>query len=184
MKARVTTSITLEIDVDLDIEWDRKTLQATILGANISKDNLITPRMVYAAMASGKFNELDKSARGRCIENFRLLVQTAERDGLPSPEPDEEHRGVPMAPQAWARELSVLFGPNNNAVPVQLILSSVDQFGSSILIEPVYCKVPTVYIWNRSRDESVFETIERSAPGMKMPNVKRMEDGSLCLRSM
>lgn len=180
MSTKAKISLKIPIVVEVDTEWDSRTRQSVIVRAKVAEETILTPRMIYQSMSSGDYATLDR-ATFMAMDN--AFNETAESySGKPLAEyPEEEIRGVPVAPATWGRVMKKIYG-SYLQVPVTLVLESTKPYHSRFLVESVLGRVSTAYFWNVDPADDVLGSIERVAVSMKSPQATKMEDGSLRLR--
>jgi hypothetical protein len=181
MKGRATISVSIRVDVEVDVEWDRRSRQATILGASLAEQH-ITPRKLYEAMGSGEYASLDSASKLALGLGFDEIARDYSGRFLAEyPDVENEIRGLPESPVAWGRSVKKIYGAYVQ-IPVPLLLDVTKNYSNDILIEVVLCKVPTVYVWNVNPAKDMLHTLMQSVATIKDPSKSLSEDGSLCLR--
>ena len=180
----VTTRMKLKmpVEVELDVEIDPRTREAIILSARIDPSrNFISPRAVWEVMNGGEYHHLDQLAREAYIDAF--IDRTKEYRDVPTSEIPEgvEIRSMPLYSQVWATTMKTARGKNMVGIPMNLVCEALEAIAKNekefIMIEPVLCRVPTLYVWPMNPSASL-ETVASIKSSVKAHDISRMEDGS------
>jgi len=181
MKTRTTVrrKLTLELDIDLEVEFSSLFREATVVSAAIAETNIITPRMVHAAMKRGDYSELDSMAIDRILERFVDEVSEHQKKS-PNRPPDKEIRSTPCHPSRWVKVMrSVL---RQAPLPFDMLSKLCGQWGA--FIEPVYGPKSCVYLWPVTPADMLINKSELMMihlPSLNNPNMEPIDDGSIKL---
>lgn len=178
-RATVRRKLTLELDVDLEVEFASLFREATIISATISDTNIITPRMVHAAMKRGDYSELDSMSIDRIIKRFVDDVSEHQKKS-PNKPPDKEIRSVPCHPSRWAEVMRSAL--RRVPLPFDMLTKLCGQWGA--FIEPVYGPKSCVYLWPATPADLLInksESMMIHLPSLNNPNMEPIDDGSIKL---
>jgi hypothetical protein len=173
MRGKTKIKLKMEVEVELDFEFDPIFREVSIVSANIPECQ-VSPRKVYASMVSGNYNELDSRVQKELKDKFYEETGKFISEHISS-FPEEEVRSVPCEYAEWARIMKAFKG---GALPMTLIGQAVNGLG--ILIEPVLCRTPTVYLWPRDPGGLLAsEPFRERMYAAKAQNVEDQNDGSI-----
>jgi hypothetical protein len=174
MRGTTTIRLKVEVEVEVDFEYDGRFRQASIVAARLDESrNPLTPRMVYGAMVSGDYHKLDKEAFMSLSNGF--VIDTHKYwNSLRKEYPDEEIRSAPLAPSGWHKTMSHF---KNAGLPLSMIVGAAEHLGA--MIEPVLCKIPTVYLWpQESSDLLSSAEVPTAMMTTKAVDIEQQNDGS------
>ena len=188
MKGNTKIRLKMEVDIEVDFEIDPRFRQANIMAAKIrGEDNLITPRMVHAAMVTADYNSLDTLALSSLEVYFGRLIdeyKSAPRESFP----DEGIRSLPMSVGRWASFMQTI---RNCGIPISLVAKSFESV--HVRLEPVLCRTPMLYVWPNEKPKLSIgsiggnvtigfefneEKMKQVKSATKAATIDKMEDGS------
>jgi len=184
MQGKAKIRVKLEVEVDVGFEFDPLFRQASIIDAKISSNNLITPRSVYGAMSSGDYALLDSEAKSALKKAFSEAIKPY-LDAQLKDFPVEEIRSCPLPPAEWVTMMKFV---RNSRLAVTQVSQAVHQL--RLLVEPVLCRTPTIYLWPATPDarwagcsdedwSTTMEKIKTQMNSVRASNIEEKEDGSI-----
>ena len=176
MRTTIKRKVTLSVDVILEVEYSNLPREAAIVHAKLAEDNMITPRMVNAAMQKGDYASMDTQTHEAILEDaIRQMMEY--KDVASSNMPEKEIRSVPIPIGKWERVMTSAAGTRAR-LPLRLVVEYFGRF--KVFAEPVLCRIPTVYIWEIERGSGEIEkSMSNCESSLNHPELKQMEDGSL-----
>jgi hypothetical protein len=179
MRYITTIRATIEVNVDVEFEFDNRFGQAVIVSSRVSPNNDVSPRKLQAAMRPGDFSELDKVAKSSIQRDFLDKCQAYQKKHY-TEFPDKAIRSAPFPAPTWESLIRTAQGMYC-MIPVSMVTSALK--GLSILFEPVMSRVPTVYIWNADINVNEFDQIAEKKELMNNPQMHiNTDEGCLCLQ--
>jgi len=162
---KVRTKVTLQLEVDLDVSFDRRNMEAIILGGEISPTFSVRPRQIHESLTKGEFQALDKSASNQVLEeataSWREFINKH-----PSEIPEHGIRTIPMPVSSWA------------AFMVDMVAKYLGAF--RVLAEPALERQPSLYVWEMEKGSDVFDRISQHAKSQISGAItERMPEGSM-----
>jgi len=173
---KVRTKVTLQLEVDLDVSFDRRNMEAIILGGEISPTFSVRPRQIHESLTKGEFQALDKSASNQVLEeataSWREFINKH-----PSEIPEHGIRTIPMPVSNWAAFMKKEKGPRTR-MAVDMVAKYLGAF--RVLAEPALERQPSLYVWEMEKGSDVFDRISQHAKSQISGAItERMPEGSM-----
>ena len=180
MRSKIKTRIKLDVEVNVDVEFDERSGEVAIVGAHIDPaQNVLTPRQIYRSITPGEYSNLDKLASNKIRKQFsdaaRNMASKMRKDF-----PEGKTLSVPVHPNQWEIEMNRI---RDCGIPVSTVAKLASQTVGHVLLQPVLCRTPTVYIWNADRSKAMseekIEAFKNALKSAKAVSVELQENGSL-----
>lgn len=178
---KVRLQMTIPVDVDVEVSYDKLNSEAIVVGGEISPTFKVRARQINARLSAGDFQRLDRNTKDRVLEES-LELWRASVNQHPSTYPEEGIRTVPMAVSGWED-----FIKKESGLHLRIHTGAVVNLlkGVGVLAEPALEREPSLYLWEMVAEKAgaigeQFELVEERMPSqLRKAKSQRMPDGSL-----
>ena len=173
---KVKLQMTIPVEVDVEVSYDKINSEAIVVGGEISPTFKVRARQINANLSAGDFQRLDRSTKDRVLEES-LELWRASVNQHPSTYPEEGIRTVPMAVSGWEE-----FIKKESGLHLRIHTDAVVKMlkGIAVLAEPALEREPSLYLWEMAQENGQLDLVEeRMASQLRKAKSQRMPDGSL-----
>lgn len=181
MRTKITQTLIMPIQVELEVEYCKRSKEASIIGVSIADSNRPTPRAAYAAMQSSQYKEMDTIAHTTLLAECQARM-SAYQNSHPNEYPKEEIRSIPLPFPDWSKLMMAISGAHLR-IPGQEIHTMTTGF--QVFFEHVLSKIPTVYLWDAVPGSGEIQKLKDkigNGSAFRCSEPEIMEEGSLRLQ--
>lgn len=175
MRTVIRKAVQISIQVDIEVEYDNHAREANIVSASIPAGTVLSARSIHESLSRGDYKSIDKDARQNIIQNFIASCAGIEREKA-----EGYTRSVPCNPKEWRDIMSKV----HRHLPITSGMEAIaDRL--QVLIEPVFGKKLTMYLWPISPTDLLVERaadFEKQLPSLNNPEMSFTDDNTVLIQ--
>lgn len=175
MRTVIRKTVQISIPVDIEVEYDNHAREANIVSASIPAGTVLSARSIHESLSRGDYKSIDKDARQSIIQNFISSCAGVEREKA-----EGYTRSVPCNPKEWRDIMSKVY----KHLPITSAMEAIaDRL--QVLIEPVFGKNLTMYLWPITQTDMLSERQEdfkKQLPSLNNPAMVFIDDNTVFIQ--